>query len=252
MANTIVVLQPSQIEKYLSVFHPRTRPSDDDGTDGLASLANSLPSSIPSNLRIDFGLRTVLDITPLARINSRVPEMEIEVIHATLDDSTVNEAVSFINAVADSSCLIDFERTVNRILLRWSLQPELVVKLHSGVMFKDLAKIRASPFSEFMYDWSADEWLRIQEMPRPEKFKAVMEGSEGVLRDIPLIYRNRRRPPHPFNRIRSRVTAGRSSIFKRTQSMDALLNGILPPTSALAGVENLSISVSPSRRDQDQ
>lgn len=51
-------------------------------------------------------------------------------------------AEKFIRSLADPFCAIDFQRTVERILSRWHLKPEIVIKLHDGVLIEQLAEGR--------------------------------------------------------------------------------------------------------------
>lgn len=221
LANTIIVVEPSRIERYLSALYPKTRSSRDVVLTGVATAASSLPSNIYGILFIDFRFDAVLDLTPLARLKSRVPKMEIEIFHDTLDPEKVEYAEQFIDRITACSCLLDFEQTVERIFFRYN---NVVVKLHLGVLFRDLSPhIRYKPFLP-CFESGPQDWLSQQNI-WAIGFKVVMEDYEGVWRNIPWI--------HPRSRLRFRkpLTAGRRRFYKRTPSMEALMNGMLPPTS---------------------
>ena len=84
--------------------------------------------------------------------------------------------------------------------------------------------------------------------------EAVMEGSEGVLREAKLAGFSRNNPQQEI--VRFRRKKGRSRVFKRTLSMEAMLNSWLSPApldvaDELADFEQLSTSdASPPNRHQ--
>jgi hypothetical protein len=126
--------------------------------------------------------------------------------------------------------------------------------LHDGVLIEQLAKGRYhqppamwKSVVDRIRRWTPDRWLMEQGISCSWLLEVVMEGSEGVLREA----RFAGFPHNPQQEIvRFRRTKGQSRLFKRTPSIEAMLNSWLPlapleVADKLAGFEQLSISDAP-------
>lgn len=192
---------------------------------------------------------------PFVQLRSRVPEVRIALASRAYDRSVMECAERFIRSLADPSCAVDFQCTVERILFRWNLKPEIVVMLHGGVLIEQLAtgKYHQPPAISRCHHsrirrWTPTRWLEEQGLPVPSLLEAVMESSEGVLREAKLAGFRHWDPQREI--VRFRRTKGRSRIFKRRPSMEAMLNSWLPPApldvaDELARFEQLSTSDTP-------
>ncbi|KAH6621834.1 hypothetical protein C7974DRAFT_397224 [Boeremia exigua] len=170
---TIVSLSPSDVERYLSVIYPK---HEAPSTDKFA--VGGLGTNIHGHIRINLRLSEVLDLTPFAGLLSRAPNIRIEFARSSAISAVVWDVVVLLRKIMHASCPIDFEKTVERILFRYSLRSEVVIKLHRNVplekMFDDA--MRHSP----------RQWLVRQGLPVLGHLKVVLESSEKVLRDPPI------------------------------------------------------------------
>ena len=254
LARTTILLRPSEVERYLSVFYPSTDPSG-QSIPRTTATPGTIISNIHGNLRIDCRHDGVLDLMPFVQLRSRVPEIRIALASRAYDRSVMECAERVIRSLADPSCAVDLQCTVERILFRWNLKPEIVVMLHGGVLIEQLAKgnYHQPPAIWKCYDsrrrrWTPARWLQEQGLPVSFLLEAVMESSEGVLREPKLRGFQQLDPQRQI--VYFRRTKGRSRIFKRTPSMEAMLNSWLPPApldvaDELAGFEQLSTSDTP-------
>jgi hypothetical protein len=64
LARTSILLRPSDVEQYLSVFYPSTDPSGQSTPKTTATPGTSLLSNIHGNLHIDCRHDPVLDLMP--------------------------------------------------------------------------------------------------------------------------------------------------------------------------------------------
>jgi hypothetical protein len=64
LARTSILLRPSDVEQYLSVFYPSTDPSGQSIPKTTATPSTSLLSNIHGNLHIDCRHDPVLDLMP--------------------------------------------------------------------------------------------------------------------------------------------------------------------------------------------
>jgi hypothetical protein len=134
------------------------------------------------------------------------------------------------------------------------LKPVIVIVLHDGVLIEQLAKGRYhqppamwKSVVDRIRRWTPNRWLMEQGISCSWLLEVVMEGSEGVLREARFAG-FAHNPPQEI--VRFRRTKGRSRLFKRTPSMEAMLNSWLPPAplevaDRLAGFEQLSILDAP-------
>ena len=192
---------------------------------------------------------------PFVQLRSRVPEVRIALASRAYDRSVMECAERVIRSLADPSCAVDLQCTVERILFRWNLKPEIVVMLHGGVLIEQLAtgKYHQPPAISRCHHsrirrWTPTRWLEEQGLPVPSLLEAVMESSEGVLREAKLAGFRHWDPQRKI--VYFRRTKGRSRMFKRTPPMEAMLNSWLPPApldvaDELAGFEQLSTSDTP-------
>jgi hypothetical protein len=118
LARTSILLRPSDVEQYRSVFYPSTDPSGQSIPKTTATPGTSLVSNIHGNLHIDCQHDRVLDLMPFVQLRSRIPEIRIALASRAYDRPVVEDAERFIRSLADPFCAIDFQRTVERILFR--------------------------------------------------------------------------------------------------------------------------------------
>ena len=209
------------------------------------------------NLRIHFQNDGELDLMPFVQLRSRIPKIRIALASRAYDRSVLECAERFVHSLADPFCAIDFQRTVERILFRCHLRLEIVIKLHDGVLIEQLAEGRhhqppamwRTP-RYYRRRWTPARWLEEQGMWSSRLLETVIEGSEGVLREAKHTFAGFRADDPQREIICWRRTKGRSKVFKRTPSMEALLKSWLPPAPLdvaheLAGFEQLSTSDAP-------
>lgn len=173
LARTTVSLQPSNIERYLSVFYPKRSTVQDP-----IMSSNTLSLRTHGVIKISLRLGEVLDLTPLAGLLARIPGMRIEIAHGAAINPMMRDCIELLRTILSRSCLVDFQHTVERILFRYSLSAEVVVKLHRGVTFDEL-------FSD-VPNQRPRQWLIQQHIPALSRLKIVMESFQGVIREPPI------------------------------------------------------------------
>ena len=170
LARTTVSLQPSDVERYLLVFYPRPSTHQIE-----IESSKVLAPNIHGDILIYISLGETLDLTSFAGLQSRAPNIRIRIARGAAISPMMKDGIEILRTITDASCSIDFEHTVERVLFRYSLRAELVVKLHRGVQYERL--LEQAP------DRSPRSWLVQQGLSVLSALKVVMEGSEGVVRD---------------------------------------------------------------------
>lgn len=103
LARTVILLQPSNVERYLAAFYPRRTTSSNE-----KDSSNILPPNVHGRLLINVRLGEVLDLTPLAGLLSRAPQMHIAVARGASLDPMMKDGVELLHAITDATCFIDF------------------------------------------------------------------------------------------------------------------------------------------------
>ena len=169
---TIVSLHPSDVERYLSAVYPKSQILQEEDI----SLRR-LPPNVHGDIRINLRLSEVLDLTPFAALLLRAPKMRVEFARAPTFDPMLGSGLELLRTITNTSCSVDFQRIVERMLFRYSLRAEVVIRLHRDVTFEELfgGMVHRSP----------QQWLLQQGFPVLGNLRIVMESSKGILRDVP-------------------------------------------------------------------
>ena len=171
LAKTMVTLQPSDVERYIAVFY--STPSSYLLGETLSS--NFLIPKVHGNIMIHISLGQTLDLTSVAGLLSRAPNVRIRLARGAASSAMMKDGIKLLDSITSGSCSIDFENTVERMLFRYSVRAELVVKFQQGIQYGEL--LDQTP------ERNARSWLVQQGLPVMSALKVVMEGSEGVVRD---------------------------------------------------------------------
>lgn len=168
---TIVSIQPPHVERYLAAVYPDRNVQAD-------TLLTPLLPNVHGNIRINTRTCEALDITFIAELFLRAPKMHIELAQRLPINSMVANANDLLKALKDAPNLLELEKTVERVLFRYSLRSEVVIRLCKDVSVENLSK-------DVSY-WSPRQWLIQQGFPALDHLIIVLESSKGVLRDPPI------------------------------------------------------------------
>jgi hypothetical protein len=177
LTRTTVALEVSRIEHYLCAFYSMAREPKPFNETIVPSISSSkiMTWNTRGNIQIKIRHTQVLDLSPLISLISRLPRMCIEIVSERILNTTVNDINELLRTVADGSCSFDFECTLERILFRCSMRPELVIKLRRDASLDYIPGDTS--------DHNPRHWLVQQGAPVMSNITIVMESSQGVLRD---------------------------------------------------------------------
>lgn len=173
LAMTDFALQAADIHRYLTAFYPdlqsRDRTIPNTSTDTVQT------SNLGGRVRIDVSLGTTLDLSLFSRLRCSSSGMHIILVRGASINWSLQDASKLLRAIMEPACPIDYQEIVQYILFRYSLNPEIVIKLHRGVSFEELI--------DLMPDRSPRQWLVQQGLPALRYLNILMESSEGILRE---------------------------------------------------------------------
>lgn len=172
LKRTIVSLDHSDVERYLSVFYPNHQ----DLSVGNR-LVKGLNPIIHGHIRIHIRQSDVLDLTPFAGLLARAPNVHLEFVCKAATQAVLRNISEFARSITDPSRSINLENIVERVLFRCSLRSQVVIKLQQHVLLDEL-------FNDYP-NLNPRDWLIRQGFLATEHLELVMESSEGVLRDPP-------------------------------------------------------------------
>jgi hypothetical protein len=174
LAETTVHLDVAHIGRYLSAVYPTAHYCEETNPSEIMS-PNVALNNTHGKVRINIRFGQVLDMSPLVGLRSRLPGLCIKFACGAAISPIMRDAGEFLTRLLNGSCSIDIRGAVERVLFRYSLRAEVVVKLQREMSFDNIFERDQAR--------SPRQWLTQQGSPVMKSITIVMESAHEILRD---------------------------------------------------------------------